>query len=144
MKWKETIGDPVTRPGEYNLWGYRSTYGFGYYEFLQFCEDINAHGMFVCNAGMSCLFRNGDYADSVKVEKLIQEALDAVEFAIGDTTTHWGKERARMGPPAPFPRNMWRSEMRISVVVMPPIIIVFTGDQSQISTDRIGMCPDVQ
>ena len=103
VKWKETIGDPVTRPGEYNLWGYRSTYGFGYYEFLQFCEDINAHGMFVCTAGMSCLFRNGDYADSVKVEKLIQEALDAVEFAIGDTTTHWGKERARMGHPAPFP-----------------------------------------
>lgn len=34
VKWKETIGDPVTRPGEYNLWGYRSTYGFGYYEFL--------------------------------------------------------------------------------------------------------------
>lgn len=22
IKWKETIGDPVTRPGEYNLWGY--------------------------------------------------------------------------------------------------------------------------
>ena len=61
IKWKEMIGDIVKRPGEYNLWGYRSTYGFGYHEFLQFCEDIDADGMFVCNAGMSCLFRNGDY-----------------------------------------------------------------------------------
>ena len=61
IKWKETIGDIVKRPGEYNLWGYRSTYGFGYHEFLQFCEDIDADGLFVCNAGMSCLFRNGDY-----------------------------------------------------------------------------------
>ena len=23
IKWKETIGDIVKRPGEYNLWGYR-------------------------------------------------------------------------------------------------------------------------
>lgn len=33
IKWKETIGDITKRPGEYNLWGYRSTYGFGYHEF---------------------------------------------------------------------------------------------------------------
>ena len=59
--------------------------------------------MFVCNAGMSCLFRNGDYADSVKVEKLIQEALDAVEFAIGDTTTHWGKKGPGWGIRHRFP-----------------------------------------
>lgn len=103
VKWKETIGDPVYRPGEYNLWGYRSTYGFGYHEFLQYCEDINAYGMFVCNAGMSCLFRNGDFYPEDKIEDLIIEALDAIEYAIGDTTTRWGKERARNGHPNPFP-----------------------------------------
>lgn len=104
VKWKETIGDIVTRPGEYNLWGYRSTYGFGYHEFLQFCEDISADGMFVCNAGMSCLFRNGDYySKPEQIDELITEALDAIEYAIGDTTTKWGKERAKNGHPAPFP-----------------------------------------
>lgn len=103
VKWKETIGDPMTRRGEYNLWGYRSTYGFGYHEFLQFCEDIGADGMFVCNAGMSCLFRNGDFYTGLKVDSLIREAMDAIEYAIGDTLTYWGKQRAENGHPAPFP-----------------------------------------
>ena len=104
VKWKETIGAPVERPGEYNLWGYRSTYGFGYHEFLQFCEDIGADGMFVCNAGMSCLFRNGDYVQGDELEPLIQEALDAIEYALGDAkTTQWGAERAKNGHPKPFP-----------------------------------------
>lgn len=104
VKWKETIGDPVTRPGEYDLWGYRNTYGFGYHEFLQFCEDTGADGMFVCNAGMSCLFRNGDYVQGDELEPLIQEALDAIEYAIGDAkTTKWGALRAENGHPEPFP-----------------------------------------
>lgn len=104
IKWKETIGDIVERPGEYNLWGYRSTYGFGYHEFLQFCEDIGANGMFVCNAGMSCLFRNGDYwTDERQVDDLIQEALDAIEYAIGDTSTTYGRKRAENGHAQPFP-----------------------------------------
>lgn len=104
VKWKETIGDIVNRPGEYNLWGYRSTYGFGYHEFLQFCEDIDAYGMFVCNAGMSCLFRNGDYySNAGQIDDLIREALDAIEYAIGDNTTFWGKKRAENGHPEPFP-----------------------------------------
>ena len=104
VKWKETIGDIVERPGEYNLWGYRSTYGFGYHEFLQFCEDIDADGMFVCNAGMSCLFRNGDYWDGEhQINDLIQEALDAIEYALGDTTTTYGKKRAENGHAKPFP-----------------------------------------
>lgn len=104
VKWKETIGDPVSRPGEYNLWGYRSTYGLGYHEFLQFCEDIGSNGMFVCNAGMACLFRNGDYVQGEELEPLIQEALDAIEYALGDAeTTRWGAERALNGHPEPFP-----------------------------------------
>ena len=104
VKWKETIGDIVERPGEYNLWGYRSTYGFGYHEFLQFCEDIDADGMFVCNAGMSCLFRNGDYWNGEhQINDLIQEALDAIEYALGDTTTTYGKKERKM-----VMRNLFR------------------------------------
>lgn len=104
IKWKETIGDIVERPGEYNLWGYRSTYGFGYHEFLQFCEDIGANGMFVCNAGMSCLFRNGDFwTDERQLDDLIQEALNAIEYAIGDTSTTYGRKRAENGHAQPFP-----------------------------------------
>lgn len=103
IKWKETIGDPMKRSGEYNLWGYRSTCGFGYHEFLQYCEDIRSDAMFVCNAGMACLFRNGDYIEEVQLTELIQDALDAIEYAIGDTSTIWGRQRAINGHSAPFP-----------------------------------------
>ena len=97
IKWKETIGDIVKRPGEYNLWGYRSTYGFGYHEFLQFCEDIDADGMFVCNAGMSCLFRNGDYwEEENRIDNLIQEALDAIEYAWAIRPPFTEREERRM------------------------------------------------
>lgn len=59
--------------------------------------------MFVCNAGMSCDGRNGDYYDDKEVEVLIQDALDAIEYATGDAeTTKWGAERAKNGHPAPF------------------------------------------
>lgn len=103
VNWKNTIGKPELRKGEYNLWGYHSTNGFGYHEFLQYCEDIGAKSMFVCNAGMSCDGRNGDYYDDEQVEQLIQDALDAIEYATGDAkTTRWGAERAKNGHPEPF------------------------------------------
>lgn len=103
VNWKNTIGKPELRKGEYNLWGYHSTNGFGYHEFLQYCEDMGAKAMFVCNAGMSCDGRNGDYYDDNEVEVLIQDALDAIEYATGDArTTKWGAERAKNGHPEPF------------------------------------------
>jgi alpha-L-arabinofuranosidase len=103
VQWKQTIGDPVTRPGQYDLWGYRNSYGFGYHEFLQFIEDIGAQGMYVANIGVSCSVRNGDYCSPMEVAGFIQDALDAIEYAIGDVKTTWGAKRAAAGHPAPFP-----------------------------------------
>ena len=55
---------------------------------------------------MSCDGRNGDYYDDKEVEVLIQDALDAIEYATGDAeTTKWGAERAKNGHPAPFTLN---------------------------------------
>lgn len=103
VKWKETLGDPVMRPGTFDLWGYRNSYGFGYHEYLQFCEDIGAMAMFVCNAGLSCANRNGDYCSEEELSPYIQDAMNAIEYAIGDTSTVWGKKRAASGHPQPFP-----------------------------------------
>ena len=52
-RWKQTIGDIAIRPGQSNLWRYRSSDGLGYHEYLQFCEDIGATALFVINCGMS-------------------------------------------------------------------------------------------
>jgi alpha-L-arabinofuranosidase len=103
VNWKESIGERIDRPGQLSLWGYHNTYNLGYHEFLQFCEDVGASGMFVSNAGISCANRNGDYYNITEMSSIVQDALDAIEYAIGDTTSKWGAERARNGHPAPFP-----------------------------------------
>ena len=103
VKWKETLGDPVGRPGMFDLWGYHSTWGFGYHEFLQLCEDLNADAMFVCNAGLSCAYRNGDYCPDDSVDSYIEDVLDAIEYALGVPYSEWGRKRVQNGHPEAFP-----------------------------------------
>lgn len=103
IEWKKTIGDPKSRPGIYDTWGYRATMGFGYHEFLQFCEDIGAAGMFVCNAGIGCQGRVGDACREEDLDAFIQDALDAIDYALGDGTTKWSRKRVENGHPEPFP-----------------------------------------
>jgi len=104
VKWKETLGDPMTRRGEYDLWGYRSTWGMGYHEILQFCEDMGMDCMFVGNAGLSCIGWGGEYVSEDAVEPYYQDIKDAIEYAIGDPAANeWAKKRADAGHPAPFP-----------------------------------------
>lgn len=104
VKWKETIGDPMTRPGQYDLWGYRSTWGMGYHEILQFCEDAGMDCMFVGNAGLSCIGWGGQYVSGDAVEPYYEDIRDAIEYAIGDPATNeWAARRAEAGHPDPFP-----------------------------------------
>lgn len=99
-RWKETIGDPMTRRSEWILWNYHTTWGIGYHEFLQFCEDMNADAMFVVNVGLSCSVRNGDYTEDL--DPIIEDICDAIEYALGDASTEWGSKRAEAGHPEPF------------------------------------------
>ena len=105
VRWKETLGDPMTRRGEWDLWGYRATWGMGYHEFLQFCEDLGMDAMFVNNAGMSCSVRNGDFVSSnADMDAVIQDFRDAIDYALADPAKNrWAKMRAEAGHPKPFP-----------------------------------------
>jgi len=105
VKWKETLGDPMTRRGEWDVWGYRATWGMGYHEFLQFCEDLGMDAMFVNNAGMSCSVRNGDFVSSdADMNAVVQDFRDAIDYALADPATNkWAKMRAEAGHPKPFP-----------------------------------------
>jgi alpha-L-arabinofuranosidase len=98
FRWKETIGDPAQRPGQWNIWGYRTTNGLGYYEYLQMCEDLKAEPLFVINCGMA----EQDSVDSKNLDPWIQDALDAIDYANGPATGTWGAQRAAAGHPAPF------------------------------------------
>jgi len=99
FEWKKTIGPIETRPGHYNYnWGYPSTDGLGFHEFLQLTEDIGAEPLFVVNIGIG----HGWYTDYTDIDNYIQEALDAIEYCNGDISTEWGARRAANGHPEPF------------------------------------------
>ncbi len=96
--WKTTIGDIDARTPLWNTWGYNTTQGLGFEEYLQLCEDLGAEPLFDINCGMSL-------HDSVPLGQMgqwIQDALDALEYANGPTNTVWGALRAQNGHPAPF------------------------------------------
>ncbi len=93
FRWKNTVGDIAERPGHWNLWGYRSTDGLGYHEYLQMCEDLGAEPVFVINCGMS----HGGNVPMGELEPWVQDALDAIEYANGATDSQWGALRAQNG-----------------------------------------------
>jgi alpha-N-arabinofuranosidase len=111
-QWKHTIGALEDRQMVQSIWAddvpdrqtpdYMESFGLGFYEYFQLCEDIGAAPLPIINCGMSCQF---DAAEVVPVNELgpyITDALDLVEFANGDTTTYWGRKREKLGHPAPF------------------------------------------
>lgn len=103
MDWKKMLGDPAKRPGEIVTWGYRCSYGLGYHEIMQYCEDIGSDFMYVCNMGLGDQYRMNDACPEDSIPYYIKDCLDAIEYAIGDTTTTWGKRRAAAGHTQPFP-----------------------------------------
>ncbi len=104
--WKRTIGDIAERPGHWNLWGYYTTNGLGFHEFLQWAEDLGAEPVYVANIGISHGFPDpANQYTAVPLDELdplIQDVLDAIEYANGPVTSKWGAVRAANGHPEPF------------------------------------------
>ena len=104
IKWKETIGDIAQRPGHWNLWGYRTTEGLGFHEYLQMAEDLGSEVMYVANVGMSCQARHSEMitdTDTI-VNVYLQDTLDALEYAMGSKNTKYGAMRIQNGHKKPF------------------------------------------
>ncbi|MBS1662667.1 MAG: carbohydrate binding domain-containing protein [Bacteroidetes bacterium] len=99
--WKATVGGLEKRPGHPSPWGYRSTDGMGLLEFLLWCEDLKMEPLLAVFAGYTL---KGDYFEDPRfLQPFIDEALDEIEYVMGDASTKWGAVRARDGHPAPFP-----------------------------------------
>ena len=119
-QWKNTIGPVENRPLNENRWEYTfdyrffpdyfQSYGLGFFEYFQLSEDLGAEPLPVLNVGMACQFQNWDkesaHVPLNDLDPYIQDCLDLIQFANGDTTTVWGKKRAEMGHPAPFNMKM--------------------------------------
>lgn len=99
--WRTMVCPPEDRPGQWGYWQYRSTDGFGYHEFLQFCEDLGSDAMYVAFCGMTVHPDNNMPLD--QLGPVIQQTLDAIEYALGPVASKWGAVRAKMGHPQPFP-----------------------------------------
>lgn len=113
--WKNSVGPVENRPLNENRWNYTfqhrlypdyfQSYGMGFFELFQLAEDMGAEPLPVVNCGLACQYQNNSEDAHVKVADLgsyVQDALDLIEFANGDTTTEWGRLRAEMGHAAPF------------------------------------------
>ena len=117
-QWKNTVGPVENRPLNENRWHYTfdyrfypdyfQSYGLGFFEFFQLCEDFGSEPLPVISCGLTCQFQNPDptkpgvHAGLDELEPYIQDALDLVEFANGPVDSKWGKVRADMGHPEPF------------------------------------------
>ncbi len=115
-QWKNTIGPVEARPLLFNRWNtefthrptpdYFQSFGLGFFEFFQLCEDIGAQPLPILNCGMACQFNTGELCPVDQLQPYIQDALDLIEFANGPADSPWGAKRAAMGHPAPFGLQM--------------------------------------
>ncbi|XP_006398960.2 alpha-L-arabinofuranosidase 2 [Eutrema salsugineum] len=99
FRWKETVGPWEERPGHFgDVWKYWTDDALGHFEFFQLAEDIGAAPIWVVNNGISHI----DQVETESVMPFVQEALDGIEFARGDSNSTWGSVRAAMGHAEPF------------------------------------------
>ncbi len=115
-QWKTTIGPVEDRKLLIDRWNYEflhrptpdyfQSFGLGFFEFFQMCEDIGAQPLPILNCGMACQFNSGELCPMDSLDSYIQDALDLIEFANGPADSTWGAKRAAMGHPEPFHMKM--------------------------------------
>lgn len=103
-RWKDTIGPVEERKENENTWGYMQSYGLGFHEYFQLCEDLDAKPLPVVSAALVCQVRGSRDIPVIgeELKSYIQDVLDLVEYANGSADTVWGAKRAQNGHPEPF------------------------------------------
>lgn len=115
-QWEKTVGKVEDRELLINRWNmefkhrptpdYYQTFGLGFFEYFQLCEDIGASPVPILSCGLACQFNSSEMQPLEDLDPFVQDALDLIEFANGPTTTKWGAVRAEMGHPEPFNLKM--------------------------------------
>ena len=106
-QWKNTIGPVEKRRLLINRWNYEfihrptpdyfQSFGLGFFEFFQLCEDIGAEPLPIINCGMACQFNSGELCPLDELDTYIQDALDLIEFANGPAQQPLGRKTRRDG-----------------------------------------------
>lgn len=100
--WDETVGPLAERKHFWNIWAYGTTNGVGYHEYLQMCEDLGAEPIYVINSGVTNQARRPRYEDITNMSKLVENALDAIGYAVLPKDSILGIKRAQNGHANPF------------------------------------------
>lgn len=100
--WKESVGDISDRKHFWNVWGYGTTNGMGFHEYLQLCEDLGAEPIYVINSGITNMSRRPRFESITEMDKLVNDALDAIGYANHPADSVLGAMRAKNGHPKPF------------------------------------------
>ena len=111
-QWKKTLGKVEDREYLINKWNngfehrltpdYWQSFGLGFFEYFQLSEDLGAEPLPILSCGMACQFNTAELVKMEDLNPYVQDALDLIEFANGDSNTKCGKIRAEMGHPEPF------------------------------------------
>ena len=115
-QWKKTVGALEDRKLIINRWNnevatrpapdYFQSFGLGFFEYFQLCEDIGAEPLPILNCGMACQVNSAEVTSLESLDPYVQDALDLIEFANDSVDTKWGALRASLGHPAPFRLKM--------------------------------------
>lgn len=98
--WNETLGDLTERPGRPGTWGYENTDGLGLIEYMLWCQDLGLEPVLAVWSG---LYLDGTIISEADLQPYVQDALDELEFLMGDASTTFGAQRVALGYPEPFP-----------------------------------------
>lgn len=111
-QWKKTVGKVEDRENLINKWNngfahrltpdYWQSFGLGFFEYFQLAEDLGAEPLPILSCGMACQFNTAELVKMEDLDPYVQDALDLIEFANGDSNSKWGKIRVEMGHPQPF------------------------------------------
>ena len=106
-KWNETVGPLIDRKARIGDWGYVNTNGLGLLEFLEWCEDMSIEPVLAVYAGFSLDIygQAGASFPPDRMNDVLQDALNELEYCMGDVSTTYGALRASHGHPDPVMVN---------------------------------------
>ena len=99
--WKKTLGPLAERPGHMAPWTYRSSDGLGLYEFLLWCEDMNAEPVLAVYAGYSLKGAHVEPGAGPRALRAGRARRDRVRQRARRRRSG-ARVRAKAGHPAPF------------------------------------------
>ncbi|KAK3300455.1 glycoside hydrolase superfamily [Chaetomium fimeti] len=97
--WSRTLGPLTDRPGRVGVWTYPNTDGLGLVEYMHWAEDLDVEVVLAVAAG---LYLNGEVVPEEELGVFVEDALNQLEFLMGDVSTPWGARRAELGYPKPW------------------------------------------